>query len=327
MEILPFEAHHIQPAAALFCSTYSGMRGMVPSLPARMADPALVSKSLRWLVAQRPAFVAMQNGQLAGYLGWLLVDGFRNTPRRAAYVPEWGWAAAQGANLPAVTRALYRAAASQWADAGVNVHAVTLLACDQPARETWFWAGFGLTVVDAVRPLDEPLALRPPVPGVSLRLANADDTALLAQIEAEHGQHYTQAPTLMVPSAPDGPAEFAAFLATPPNTAWLAFKDGIMAGYLRVQSVIDGGAAVLNSEQSIGITGAYVRPEYRGLGLAPALVEAARQHYAAQRDASGRPAFTCFAVDFESINPEAAAFWPRYFTPVTFSLIRVPERE
>jgi len=32
------------------------------------------------------------------------------------------------------------------------------------------------------------------------------------------------------------------------------------------------------------------------------------------------------AVDFESFNPEAAAFWPRFFQPVCYSLMRIPER-
>ena len=324
MHIIPFQTQHIEPAAALFCAGYRRLRAHVPALPTRMEDPAVVSQSLDWLISQRPMQAAVQDGRLIGFLGWILVDEFRNTARLGAYIPEWGWAVAAGADLPAVTRALYRAAACEMVAAGVNVHAITLLADDAAAREAWFWHGFGLTGIDAVRPLHEALPIRPPAPGVSLRAASAADLALLVEIEAEHWQHYAQPPTLMVASAPDGPAEFAQFVATPPNTAWLAFKDGILAGYLRLQSVIQGGAAVLNSQETIGITGAYVRPAYRGLGLAPALIEAARQYYAAQTAPHG-PAFTCLAVDFESINPEAAAFWPRYFTPVTFSLIRVPE--
>ncbi|MCX5973471.1 MAG: hypothetical protein NTU59_02100 [Coprothermobacterota bacterium] len=31
------------------------------------------------------------------------------------------------------------------------------------------------------------------------------------------------------------------------------------------------------------------------------------------------------ALDFESFNPEAAVFWSRYFQPICFSLMRVPE--
>ena len=44
----------------------------------------------------------------------------------------------------------------------------------------------------------------------------------------------------------------------------------------------------------------------------------ALRHYA------GEGVTTC-AVDFEAFNPEATAFWLRHFTPVCFSLMRVPE--
>lgn len=48
------------------------------------------------------------------------------------------------------------------------------------------------------------------------------------------------------------------------------------------------------------------------------MINAALREYAAR-------GFTCCAVDFESFNPEAAVFWPRHFTPVGHSLVRVPE--
>jgi hypothetical protein len=56
-------------------------------------------------------------------------------------------------NKTAVYQALYRAAAAQWSAAGCQVHAITLLAQDEEAKQAWFWQGFGLTVVDAVRPV------------------------------------------------------------------------------------------------------------------------------------------------------------------------------
>lgn len=299
----------------------------MPCLPGRLCDPAAADGMLAWLEERSPGVALLdEQGGLLGFLNWLILDNFRGTSHRAALVPEWAWGVAPGAPLRPTLARLYRAACQQWRAQGVTTHAVSLLADDAAAREAWFWHGFGLLVVDGARPVSEPIPHQPLANGVTLRQAGPGDLAVLAEIEAEHWQHYSQPPTLMNPSAPDGMPEFAEFLATPPNSAWLAFQDGIPAGYLRLQAVIDGGAAVLNGDQTIGITGAYVRPEYRGLGLAPALLETARAHYAAQLTPAGGPAFTCFAVDFESINPEAAAFWPKYFTPVTYSVLRVPEK-
>jgi len=36
--------------------------------------------------------------------------------------------------------------------------------------------------------------------------------------------------------------------------------------------------------------------------------------------------FERMAVDYETINPEALAFWPQFFAPVGISYMRVPER-
>jgi hypothetical protein len=36
--------------------------------------------------------------------------------------------------------------------------------------------------------------------------------------------------------------------------------------------------------------------------------------------------YTACSVDFESLNPEAAVFWMRYFEPVCYSVLRFPER-
>jgi hypothetical protein len=65
--------------------------------------------------------------------------------------------------------------------------------------------------------------------------------------------------------------------------------------------------------QAIAITGAYIRPGYRGRRAAVAL-----------RDYQAR-GFTFCAMNFESFNPEAAAFRMKYFEPVCLSVVRVPE--
>jgi hypothetical protein len=57
---------------------------------------------------------------------------------------------------------------------------------------------------------------------------------------------------------------------------------------------------------------------YRGRRAAPAMLQAALAHYA-------RLGLPALYTNFESFNPEAAAFWPRHFRPVCYSLMRAPE--
>ena len=313
MEIVPFCDEFLAEGAALFIEQLKRLRQQVPHLPDRMTNPDQVTENLAHLISHSAGVAALDRGKLVGYLGWYLVDNFRDTDRRAAYCPEWAHSADDSAKA-AIYRALYRAASEQWR--GYQTHAITVLAHDQEGVKTWFWNGFGLTVVDAVRPMT-PLE-RPVHPDFAVRKASRDDIEMLMAIEREHWQHYTQPPILMVGSGADDAAAFAAFLEQPANSVWLALCNGATASYMRFEESSFGAASIVESEHTIAITGAFTRPEHRGKGAAVALLDAALRGYAAR-------GFTICSVDFESFNPEAAAFWMKYFEPVCFSMLRVPE--
>jgi GNAT superfamily N-acetyltransferase len=121
----------------------------------------------------------------------------------------------------------------------------------------------------------------------------------------------------MVPQQHSDAAGFADLLSHPKNSVWLAMQDEPM-GFMRFEGSSDGAADVVSADTTVAITGAYIRPAYRGRRAAASLLDAALRYYAQQG------AERC-AVDFESFNPEAAAFWMRYFEPVCLSLLRVPE--
>jgi GNAT superfamily N-acetyltransferase len=315
METVPFRKEYLPEAAAIFTQNFKGLRQRVTILPDGLEDVPHVAGMLDSLFNACPGVAALEQGKLAGYMGWFLVDHFRETDRKGAYCPEWAHAAMEESK-PAIYRAMYRAASAQWAAAGCQVHAITLLAHDQAALQVWFWNGFGLTVVDAVRPLD-PLGITSPT-GFSVRKASAADAEILSRLDAEHCQHYTQPPVFMVAQESSDAAAFAQFLGAPHNSVWLAVQGSDPMGFIRFQAHSFGAADTVNADTTIAITGAYTRPAYRGRGAAAALLDAALRDYAGQ-------GFARCSVDFESFNPEAASFWMKYFTPVCLSVIRVPE--
>ena len=315
MVIFPYDSRYQSQAADLFVPNLKALRRTTPNLPDRLEHPENVAAELAHLFQHCPGVMAVEDGRLAGYLGWFVIDRFRGTERRGAYVPEWGHATLTE-RRPDIYRALYRAAAEQWSAAGCGVHAITLLAHEEAARQVWFWNGFGLLVVDAVRPM-QPLDT-PVYTELAVCAATLDDAAHLAALDAEHCQHYVHSPIFMAPRLGDSAGQFAEFLARPKNGVWLALDREEPVGFLRFEGYDFDCADLVRSEQTIRINGAYVRPAYRGRRAAAALLDAALRHYAGH-------GFTCCAVDFESFNPEAAAFWPKYFEPVAFSLARVPE--
>lgn len=316
MEIVPFRSEYIPAAAALFVENLKRLRESVPALSDRLTDPQRVDERLRGLLDAGPAVMALDQGKLTGYLGGYLIEHFRDTERKSSYCPEWGHAVQEDGKA-AIIRALYREAAARWTEAGCQAHAVSLLAHDSVIEKTWFWQGFGLLVVDAVRlltPVDAPSPA-----GITIRKATAADVDLLAQLDAEHWRHYEQPPILMVAHTSNDAAAYAAFLSEPVNSVWLAMKEGRAAGMIQYMSENFGAADIVSGKTNVAITGAYVRPEYRGQKIAIALLNAAFEDYA-------RQGMDRCSVDFESTNPEAASFWMKYFEPVCLSVMRVPEK-
>lgn len=315
MKITEFKREHVAEAAALFVENYQRQRQVVPVLPGLMAEAAQVVERLTRLLNVSSGVVAVENGRLLGYLAWYLVPHFRDTFRRGAYVPEWGHAVMDEGKM-SVYQALYRAAAGQWAAAGCQVHAITLLAHDREAEQAWFWHGFGLTVVDAVRPVRPLDSLAQTT--LHIRQAAIEDAAAFTILDAEHWQHYSLPPILMTARTGLDEAGNIAFLSRPKNSVWLACDGAHLAGFIRCDVENFDGVAIVESDRTVAITGAYVRPAYRGQRAATALLDAALRHYEALD-------FSCCALNFESLNPEATAFWLNYFEPVCHSLLRVPE--
>ena len=170
--------------------------------------------------------------------------------------------------------------------------------------------------VDAIRPMT-PLEASTFSIG-SVRMASPADAPALATLDQEHVRHYADAPVLMPPPELLDEQAWGDFLATDGNAVWLAEDATGPYGFMRFERVFHG-SAVIESRTGVFISGAFVRPAYRGRGAATAMLDAAIRRYAVDGMAS------C-AVDFEAFNPEAVAFWTRHFAPVCYSLMRVPER-
>jgi len=315
MQIIPFTHNLIPQAAALFSEKMKRQRLVTPILPEHMEREEFIFTRLADLFASNSGVAAMEAGQLIGYIGAFTVDGFRGATRRGAYVPEWGHAALEG-NQAKIYPAMYGVISAAWAAAGCGVHAITLLAYNQEGQKTWYWQGFGLTVVDAIRPM-QPLS---PTPHTSfhIRKATLNDIPHILILDREHSQYYTQPPIFMPEQASWDASEWETFLTHPMNRLWLAENEDQPFGFIRFDFNNFDGVAVTEAEDAVFISGAYIRPANRGQGAAAAMLDAALRDYAAQ-------GLSCCVTNFKSLNPKAASFWMKYFDPVCYSLLRVPE--
>jgi ribosomal protein S18 acetylase RimI-like enzyme len=154
--------------------------------------------------------------------------------------------------------------------------------------------------------------------GLNVRKAGQEDAESLAVLDAEHCRHYSAPPVFMTVRYGESAASFHAFLSQERNSVWLAEDGATPVGFIRYDAYEFGGSSVTESDQGVFISGAYVRPAYRGRRVAAALADAALRDYATQ-------GLSYCALDYEAFNPQAASFWPRYFFPVCYSVIRWPE--
>lgn len=317
LEITPIHPGDYTSAAALFVQDYLRLCKINPVLSTGMADTGVVENMLAELFSQCPGLAARRNGELLGYMGWYLVPDFRSTSRQIAYVPEFGHAAHPDW-VSNVYQALYQKASEIWTHARAQGYAITLLAHNQAERDFWFWNGFGLLVVDAIRPAKT--LEHSPRSQLAIRKATAEDSADLYMLDEEHCQHYTRPPVFMSPKQvqPATPSEWLEFFNRPGNAAWMAWDGDQALGFIRFDACNNGGSAILEGESSVFISGAYIRPEGRRRGTATAILNAALKDYKTR-------GFKRCTLDFESVNPQASAFWLRYFKPVAYSLLRILE--
>ncbi len=180
LQILPLSPQTIPDAADLIKQNLKEQRRAISCLPGAILEGSRIEQMIKSMSARACILGAFAQGRLVGYLGWYLVENFRGTERKGAYVPEWAHAAVQG-EITGIYQALYRAAGERWAEAGCQVHAISLLAQDQPAQHAWYWNGFGLAVIDGIRST-QPLEPAPKCQ-LTIRKATSEDAAGLTQID------------------------------------------------------------------------------------------------------------------------------------------------
>jgi GNAT superfamily N-acetyltransferase len=95
---------------------------------------------------------------------------------------------------------------------------------------------------------------------------------------------------------------------------FVAKQNDVLAAYVKTL-VDDGETFVCSTPGMQNICGAYCLPEYRGKGVYQNLLN----YLIRTLNAEG---FTRLGVDFESFNPTANAFWPKYFGEYTHSVVR-----
>lgn len=311
MEIIDFKREHIEEASLLAMANYNEERTKVTCLPEVSRIPDLLSFADNGL-----GVAAFENRKMTGFL--CCCSPFEHAFHTEA-VGTFSPVHAHGAvkeNRAFLYRRMYQKAAEKWVEHKIVSHAVSLYAHDREGLEAFFTCGFGLRCVDAIRPM-EPLSFTAPLPltlsgGIRYEKLGKEHQYKIRYLRRMLIEHMGKSPCFMYQS----PEEIDQCLIRAES------------GDSRIFAALAGGSAIACLELSASaetfvsetggirnICGAYCLPQHRGKGVYQGLLN----HVIETLKAEG---WTRLGVDYESINPTAAHFWPKYFEPYTSGVVR-----
>jgi GNAT superfamily N-acetyltransferase len=303
IEIRPFEAGDVDPAAGLLADRHRRHRTAEPLLNAAFEDPAVARTAIQALLDADAAsgVVARRDGEVVGY-----VVGISKDP--ATWGPNvWVEAAGHAAVEPSIVRALYASIAADWVAAGRMNHHVLVPASDAALVDAWFSLDFGQQHLHAVRDVPDRTFGVIPSSELVVRRATHDDIEAMIPLERVLPLHLGESPVFSrLP--PSDPAEVRAELEEDiGGTAfayWVAEHEGRVIG-----SAIGCSLEVSPGHQGPNRPGkaaflayAAVLPDARGLGAGRALGETV---LAWARDEG----YAAVATDWRSTNLEADRAW------------------
>lgn len=304
MDILNFQLRHVAEATFLAQKLHDEARHQADLPDAALPDLSFLANGL--------GVVCMENGRMQGYLGatgpWQNQFG---TQASGVYSPLEANGVV-GENPARIWQRMYQAAAAKWVAAGAGWHAITLHAHDAAARHALWQYGFGMRCVDAIRRA-EPMGAAP-VPGIICR--EMQDASAVQALRMGLDRHLCQSPCFMT----DGGTDLTGWLnkiARRQSRLFAALANDVPVAYVEVGG---SGETYFSEHPTVAnICGTFCTEEWREKGVSRLLLNQVLQTLQGE-------GLRYLGVDYETINPTAASFWTKYFTPYTLSLVRRVDR-
>lgn len=303
----------IASAAMLSNRSYERLRSKLPFL--RTLSEGDFVPRIEWITRKGIVMGLIETRRLTAYLGAFPIENFRNA-RRGSFGPDWCHGTAPGMDLGRTYRQLYRELAPQLISLGCRIHSFAFYASESEIVNAMELTGFGRIVMDAVRPTADLIAeLQTDPVDVEISRASPQDAQELSRLNSALAAHLAAAPVLMPNPRGMDSSEWVDWLSTTGCFALLARQGGRVVGFIKAEDPQFDVSFAVHGESTLAINGMYVEVDSRCMGVGGLLLASlAREAAAAGKE--------IMSVDCETTNPEAYAFWSRWFEPVAWGLER-----
>jgi GNAT superfamily N-acetyltransferase len=308
--IVPFNADHIDDAAALLAARHQAGRRREPLLPRRFEDPGECRPLIESLLPKGSGVAALRDGRLAGYL--LTENEAVHEPQRRALIPSEGHALAGNDGIETY-REMYAALAPELIRLGIFAHQVIVPSAGEAAGEAWFSLTFGQRMHIAGRVL-EPVDAR--TSEVDIRLAGQDDIDTVWRLFTGLGYYNTTSP-LFVPDIWDDDVwrrDLEANFSQPSRACFLAYQaaEPVAAMYLGTPRDLMIDCPPARAHVWI----AYTRKAARRSGAGAALLQRCDEW-------AGENGYQYLTLEYFTANLLGARFWENHgFRPLATILER-----
>ena len=300
MRITDFTNKDIKNAGELVKINYEEERTANPQLPKLSSFPELDE-----LAANGLGTAMYEGSEMLGFLCTTLSERFG---AKRVFSPIHGHGAVKKDRGEIYSR-LYGAAAKKWVEAKALTHEVTLFSHDDTALQSFFYNVFGACVIYAVMDLNKREFSTKEINGIELKELKEHRYNEIMELQNGLLSHLRSSPVFL-PYLEETKQTFSRIKG---KRYFTAQKDGSIIAYIRVQE--EAGNFVAKLKDTLNISGAYMKPQYRGSGIYSALLEFLAA--SAKQEGYGR-----LSVDYETYNPNAMRFWSKNFEPYTTTLTR-----
>jgi len=303
-----FEDEFINEAGEILIGEYRNEQRYNSALPNKDFSNKL-RDCLKNLSSSKLGVVALEGDKVVGFICFYGPFDNHFGKVSGAFSPIHGHGVI-GENRGKLYSLLYENAAKILVDKGIASHAVALYQHDTEGIESFFKNGFGMRTVDSIKTLNEIIEIE--VDDYTYKEIIQDDILEILTLKNRLEQHMLQSPSFYLQHQTK--AEDLIQDIHNSNTRYFVVQsNGENIAFLKIDD--EAETFITDEEDMMNICGAYVLPEYRGMGVYNKLLI----HVMNTLKEEG---YLRLGVDYESINPTANYFWPKYFKPYTCGLVR-----